>query len=603
MMASQNPNATSTSGRMASYKNRGALKEDDLRRKRGEHQVELRKQKREETLSKRRNLTRLSTDVDDDLDDLLDDPNSEADYLHGQPLALRLQQYTSAVYSDDADSQLKGVEAFRKILSKEINPPIDDVINCGVVRRFVEFLGSANSKLQFEAAWALTNIASGESSACNAVIDAGAVPAFMTLLSSPHPEVLDQAVWALGNIAGEGPRERDLCLNHGYVSFLVSALGEGSQVFQEGSEAMLRNMTWSVNNLCRGRNPPPAWDKVRLTLPAITRVMYTVQDPEAVSDATWALSSLSEGEEDRIQECIDVGAMTALMHALQSFPESKTILQAGVRTLGNVVGGSDLQTQIIINIGALGFMRTVLTSPASTPNARKEVCWALSNITAGTPDQLQSVIDANLIAPLVHQLATGEHKVKKEACWALSNFAAQARNQPAQLRFLVRQGVIKPLCDMLRSKDPRLLLIVLDALEAVLLVGDQDAAVEQRRTGQAVGNQFASFIEECGGADLLYALQDHPDVTVYNRTYTLLERHFDMAEDDEEETEMYGDEAAAAGAFDASGQFSFSGAAVGAGAGFPNAQPAPQQQQDGQFVFQQPSTFGGVGGAGGFTFQ
>lgn len=70
--------------------------------------------------------------------------------------------------------------------------------------------------------------------------------------------------------------------------------------------------------------------------------------------------------------------------------QSASVLVPALRTVGNIVTGNDQQTQAIINCGALNCLLMLLNN-AHKKSIKKEACWTISNITAGTKDQIQAV--------------------------------------------------------------------------------------------------------------------------------------------------------------------------------------------------------------------
>lgn len=444
------------------------------RRKREEQQVELRRQRTEELLNKKRVSSKDSV------------------------VSNSFENAKTLLYSNSIDDIYRGAFECRSLLSIEINPPIQEIIASGIVSRFIELLDASFyepfgnnplcSKTRFESAWVLTNIASGNSDQTKYIVDRGAIPFLVKMISENDDLLVDQSVWALGNIAGDSEALRDRILSTNALGPIIDLINQ--YLSSQDHVKILRNLVWLLSNLNRGRNPLPTLENMTISLKAI-EASIQVNDQEIVADCFWCLSYMVDASSQItdqilnsliINRCLNV--LSAFADSLNQMPHDAKIAKIGahsispiVRMLGNIASGSEEQTDCIVKTGFLKYLQPIfyLHENKKIPRVRKEICWLLSNITAGSPSQVTYVIESELMSILVDSLSRFELFVRKEASYAIMNTMYFCTKNVEYLRRLLDLNVLMALQQYLDAigNVPENQIIVLDTLRYALETGEK----------------------------------------------------------------------------------------------------------------------------------
>jgi hypothetical protein len=94
-------------------------------------------------------------------------------------------------------------------------------------------------------------------------------------------------------------------------------------------------------------------------VPVLAQVLKGGKNDGAITDALWALSYKSDGDDERIQSVINGdGILEALIDMLGDNSGNVT---PALRTIGNIVSGNDEQTQAAVDAGLMTKMKGLLT--------------------------------------------------------------------------------------------------------------------------------------------------------------------------------------------------------------------------------------------------
>ena len=497
---------------------------DKLRRKREETMISLRKQKRSLHILKKRFLESesqkpesqrpaeflmleeswISSDLSTQYPDLI---NSSL------PVASRLSVLITCIASiEDSKILHQAIQTLRKVLACESIPPLHFIMNSGISKRLITLLTTKDKDLQKETLWCIINLATGPSHIVRELVSQGAVDQLKALLQDSDEEVIELTIWCIGNLAGDCIETRDLLVN--VVPDLVG------QIDKIPSQKW-KNVMWTLSNLCRGK-PLPERSITSQVLSVVNRVL-SVNEDEIIADCCWALSYISDGDHQRVQDLIDLNIVPHLISLLSK--DSVNIIIPSLRTLGSIVAGTDQQTQIALNCGLVDKIFPFLTSKKVF--LKREALWTLSNITAGTDEQINLVLSHPCIHTVIESIKDPDFEIKKEALWTVSN-ATNATSASISLK-VYEFGALGPISDILEMKDSKILMVALEAINNLLkagaaVSGDNDAKV----------NEVANKFDYIGGLSKMEALQEHPNVKIYNKVVEIIDQNYGLIEVNDE---------------------------------------------------------------------
>ncbi|KAJ1370140.1 hypothetical protein KIN20_031802 [Parelaphostrongylus tenuis] len=431
------------------YKNNA--KHEDMRRRRNETSVEIRKQKGVELMMKRRNQLNEAED-DSELSDI------EMKKTVPDTNRLSNEEIIDILSNNPTIEQTRTCfEALRRTLSRSRNPPIDEVIKSGLVNVLVQALGVEDDKVRFEAAWALTNIVSGTSEQTVAVVKAGATLPLIKLTLSPNPNLSEQALWAVANIAGDSAQLRDHIIECNGLDALMALVGRLDSL----DVSCARTLAWAFSNMCRHKNPHAPIPVLEVLSRGLSKLI-THNDAQVLQDSCWAISYLTDGPDEQIALAEKSGVLPFVCKLLRN---SDAMAAPALRVFGNMSTGNDDLTQCVVDIGILDEIIPLSERSRST-TVVKECCWLISNIIAGTQSQIQAVIDAGIMPFILEVLNSGDFKCQFEASWAVANLAQGGTAK--QVLCLLEENAIPILCGALTHTNVDLLNNILETLYTLL---------------------------------------------------------------------------------------------------------------------------------------
>ena len=181
-----------------------------------------------------------------------------------------------------------------------------------------------------------------------------------------------------------------------------------------------RTIAWMVNNLCRYK-PAVNFYQVKDALPYLLESLKVETDKEILIENLWTCSYISDTGDEAIAGFIHSGGiLEKIANIILTQADNIVLFTPALRTMSNIVSGNDEATDFVIGLNIMPMVIQQLSN--IKVGVRKEVCFFLSNVAAGSPGQIDYIFKFTSIIPkLKNLIITDDQNIRIEGLWTISN--------------------------------------------------------------------------------------------------------------------------------------------------------------------------------------
>lgn len=361
-------------------------------------------------------------------------------------------------------------------------PPCKAAVEAGAIPVLIEALqppqmDSVALETTFQAAWALTNLAVGDSEVVQALMPAA--PILIAYVGGDNGLTMaEQCAWAIGNIAEEDVEYRSILISNGAVLPLINLLVKACKAIQSNkgadSQALSAGETaaWALANLFKGEGDEvTAFLETDAALDTVMKCLGNLEIPlPLVREIFWIFSRLTGGNHDSVSILVNNGilklaaawASRVLDVTIEGDKSGATAMIPVLRVIGNVASSRSSVVSAFFceeETGIQTVKTLVICAESSQLGVEREAAWALGCI-AGLPGTLgaQIVKKSGGIPILLNLLQEKPFHVKKEAAFALENICAgggglDGDSEVINHVFAGKRAAIKSMLELMNSAD------------------------------------------------------------------------------------------------------------------------------------------------------